>query len=218
MNNMLPYTYNGKSRSQAAMQMLLSVAFAREPFPRSEGRGSIEASRAQHDSLACQYQFPRSEGRGSIEAHTGPCSRRHRGFHVRKDVAPLKPMDDGARHLAAPRSFPRSEGRGSIEAYDAGNAPRPSRAFPRSEGRGSIEAACSLRPRSASERRFHVRKDVAPLKRRHAAAVPWPPWRFHVRKDVAPLKRDASHVVSTVPWAGFHVRKDVAPLKPRGTC
>ena len=40
---MLPYTYNGKHLSQAAMQMLLCMAFARELFPRSEGRGSIEA-------------------------------------------------------------------------------------------------------------------------------------------------------------------------------
>ena len=44
MNNMLPYTYTGKNHSQATVQMLLSVAFAREPFPRSEGRGSIEAT------------------------------------------------------------------------------------------------------------------------------------------------------------------------------
>ena len=49
--------------------MLLSVAFAREPFPRSEGRGSIEAS--EHGALGKQCGFPRSEGRGSIEArHT----------------------------------------------------------------------------------------------------------------------------------------------------
>ena len=43
MNNLLSYTLIGKSHSQATVQVLLSVAFARELFPRSEGRGSIEA-------------------------------------------------------------------------------------------------------------------------------------------------------------------------------
>jgi len=47
MNNMLPYPYNGKCHSQVVMQTLLSVAFTREPFPRSEGRGSIEAEEAR---------------------------------------------------------------------------------------------------------------------------------------------------------------------------
>ena len=47
---MLPYPSNGKRRSQAAVQMLLSVAVTREPFPRSEGRGSIEAPCVAHSS------------------------------------------------------------------------------------------------------------------------------------------------------------------------
>ena len=68
MNNMLPYTYNGNHRSQVAMQVLLSVAFAREPFPRSEGRGSIEALASTAHAWRIRVQFPRSEGRGSIEA------------------------------------------------------------------------------------------------------------------------------------------------------
>ena len=49
--------------------MLLSVAFAREPFPRSEGRGSIEALATVKVLAHCR--FPRSEGRGSIEARLG---------------------------------------------------------------------------------------------------------------------------------------------------
>ena len=43
MHNLLSYTLIGKGHSQKTVQVLLSVASAREPFPRSEGRGSIEA-------------------------------------------------------------------------------------------------------------------------------------------------------------------------------
>jgi hypothetical protein len=91
MNNLLPYTRIGKSHSQAAVQMLLFVAFARELFPRSEGRGSIEAI-GNPDNAYRLRGFPRSEGRGSIEAYQ----------------APWLPCQ--------PTLFPRSEGRGSIEA------------------------------------------------------------------------------------------------------
>jgi len=39
-------------------------------FPRSEGRGSIEATLARRHSVGDSW-FPRSEGRGSIEAWHG---------------------------------------------------------------------------------------------------------------------------------------------------
>ena len=62
-----------------------------ERFPRSEGRGSIEALQRLH--LSSNQEFPRSEGRGSIEAKA-----RYRSLGT------------------ALHAFPRSEGRGSIEA------------------------------------------------------------------------------------------------------
>ena len=86
-------------------------------FPRSEGRGSIEAAAARCPCEMAPLRFPRSEGRGSIEADLTVRPERARivRFHVRKDVAPLKPrmsLSAALRHAA----FPRSEGRGSIEA------------------------------------------------------------------------------------------------------
>src|SRR5262245_34943552 len=63
--------------------------------------------------------FPRSKGRGSIEANpTRPRNGRPPHFHVRKDVAPLKPAEATAK-LDAQWGFPRSKGRGSIEAMRA---------------------------------------------------------------------------------------------------
>src|SRR5215510_12087190 len=60
--------------------------------------------------------FPRSEGRGSIEATTPrPPPTTIRRFHVRKDVAPLKQVI-GEAPQPRDTAFPRSEGRGSIEA------------------------------------------------------------------------------------------------------
>jgi hypothetical protein len=83
---MLSYAYNGESPSQAAIQMLLSRAFAREPFPRSQGRGSIEAERGIGGSI-----------------------RHGRCFHVRKDVAPLKPGGQSGAAMHAGRFHVRKD-------------------------------------------------------------------------------------------------------------
>ena len=65
----------------------------------------------------------------------------------------------------------------------------------------------------AQDTGFHVREDVAPLKRRSPKARrPRFPC-FHVREDVAPLKRVCDLRVSDY-RVRFHVREDVAPLKP----
>src|SRR6516164_8939414 len=60
--------------------------------------------------------------------------------------------------------------------------------------------------------RFHVRKDVAPLKPRVWPTLPRRCCSFHVRKDVAPLKPPDEWEYDGTQY-GFHVRKDVAPLK-----
>ena len=60
--------------------------------------------------------------------------------------------------------------------------------FPRSKGRGPIEGLEGGRNLSRILRRFHVRKDVAPLKAASEARTGPQPRCFHVRKDVAPLK------------------------------
>ena len=83
--------------------------------------------------------FPRSEGRGSIEARSGAAGtpRWKTRFHVRKDVAPLKPHDGEARQLS--RFHVRKDVAPLKRAH---GAPVLSAArFPRSEGRGSIEAS-----------------------------------------------------------------------------
>jgi hypothetical protein len=55
-------------------------------FPRSEGRGSIEALLVCGSGRHCPA-FPRSEGRGSIEAGAlVRGGREGRGFYVRKDM------------------------------------------------------------------------------------------------------------------------------------
>ena len=63
--------------------------------------------------------------------------------------------------------FPRSEGRGSIEARSTSQLSSGTAAFPRSEGRGSIEAPVNASTGVRCSAGFHVRKDVAPLKRRN---------------------------------------------------
>src|SRR5262249_48450930 len=85
------------------------------------------------------------------------------GFHVRKDVAPLK-------HTAY--SAPPGAGSGGFHVRkDVAPLKRPCR-----------------EPGEGLYTRFHVRKDVAPLKQHGPDSRRLQEARFHVRKDVAPLK------------------------------
>src|SRR5688572_20207773 len=109
-----------------------------------------------------------------------------RGFHVRKDVAPLK--------LWLPIPIRALESRFHVRKDVAPLKP------------------LSMRATSQTCPCFHVRKDVAPLKLSLPIPIRALVSRFHVRKDVAPLKPLSMRAKSqTCPC--FHVRKDVAPLK-----
>ena len=135
--------------------------------------------------------FPRSKGRGPIETRlAGARAGRLRRFHVRKDVAPLKlyscpreadvwlrfhvrkdvaPLKRRPRRKRFGRSnlFPRSKGRGPIETSALAGMSRAERLmFPRSKGRGPIETTTVAEEGNSLTQRFHVRKDVAPLKPR----------------------------------------------------
>ena len=70
----------------------------------------------------------------------GTTNQAGRRFHVRMDVAPLKPVYRGVQGAARFEEFPRSN------------------------GRGPIEAKIDLAGVDRSAWRFHVRMDVAPLK------------------------------------------------------
>ena len=107
-------------------------------FPRSNGRGPIEAVLLSL-SLSLYHQFPRSNGRGPIEAH--------------------QTTTITANHA----TFPRSNGRGPIEAKLPADAGNSGPWFPRSNGRGPIEAPdpCFDDPDMWS---FRDRMVAAPLK------------------------------------------------------
>src|SRR5437868_3209636 len=83
--------------------------------------------------------------------------------------------------------------------------------FPRSNERGSFEAFIAA-PRSPVRSSFHVRMNVAPLKRYCNAPSETKSGGFHVRMNVAPLKPlDATR--QDFNDSSFHVRMNVAPLK-----
>src|SRR5690606_25447476 len=110
-------------------------------------------------------------GRGTIEAV--PCSciiTSRRSFHVREDVAPLKQLAHRSNRAVVHEPVSTSA---------------------RTWHRWSWEE--------------HVVTQVPPLP------------SFHVREDVAPLKRGDGAEDRRV-GRRFHVREDVAPLKPRCRC
>ena len=75
-----------------ALLVAPSEAFA---FPRSNERGSIEARCGCRPDAGRRSRFPRSNERGSIEAHRQlEQAGLWQGFHVRMDVAQLKPSTD----------------------------------------------------------------------------------------------------------------------------
>ncbi len=64
-----------------------------EAFPRSKGRGPIEAT-MRRPAFGVKDTFPRSKGRGPIEAPgiLGIVASPYAGFRGRKAAAPLKPV------------------------------------------------------------------------------------------------------------------------------
>ena len=80
------------------------------------------------------------------------------------NVAQLKPDWPGSTGSGRV-SFPRSNERGSIEAFVAEDAREVNGGFPRSNERGSIEARTSAAGMRYGSAGFHVRMNVAQLKR-----------------------------------------------------
>ena len=83
--------------------------------------------------------------------------------------------------------------------------------FPRSSERGSIEAK-DVSGVNHLVRSFHVRVNVAPLKRPNGVHERLFDQGFHVRVNVAPLKPLPATMGRAV-TVRFHVRVNVAPLK-----
>ncbi len=134
--------------SQTQRQPLWSLNLRGEMFPRSRGRGSIEArSTVKGRNLFTPCFHVREDVAPLKRAASSAAARGFQRFHVREDVAPLKRMWLW-RNIWSKLTFPRSRGRGSIEASCCMLCGLTWSGFPRSRGRGSIEASCchALRP------------------------------------------------------------------------